>query len=114
MRRPAGRTAAAEQWSAGKENLSQGVRAVPIAPHRHGRTTFGAGRAAGKDRIAVGYDGNFMLVDLMAKTDIEPNCLQHKFGWSPFNGKPITGWPMATIIRSLCALPQRPGAFHLF
>src|SRR3546814_17280646 len=30
--------------------------------------------------------------------------LQSKCGWSPFEGKPITGWPMATVIRGHVAM----------
>ncbi|MGD1876964.1 MAG: dihydroorotase [Kiloniellaceae bacterium] len=70
-------------------------------------TSAGAQRIyniAGKGRIAVGYDGDFTLVDLKAKKTIEPDWLQSKCGWSPFEGKPITGWPMATIIRGHVAM----------
>src|SRR3546814_8984700 len=65
-------------------------------------TSAGAQRIygiAGKGRIAVGYDGDFTLVDLKAKRSIEHAWLQSKCGWSPFEGKPITGWPTATVIR---------------
>jgi len=70
-------------------------------------TSAGAQRIyniAGKGRIAVGYDGDFTLVDLQAKKHIEAGWLQSKCGWSPFEGKPITGWPMATIIRGHVAM----------
>ncbi len=70
-------------------------------------TSAGAQRIfniAGKGRIAVGYDGDFTLVDLKAKKHIEHDWLQSKCGWSPFEGKPITGWPMATIIRGHVAM----------
>jgi len=70
-------------------------------------TSAGAQRIyniAGKGRIAVGYDGDFTLVDLKAKRTIEPGWLQAKCGWSPFEGKPITGWPMATVIRGHVAM----------
>ncbi|MEO3430960.1 dihydroorotase [Pelagibius sp. CAU 1746] len=70
-------------------------------------TSAGAQRIyniAGKGRIAVGYDGDFSLVDLKAKKHIERAWLQSKCGWSPFEGKPITGWPMATVIRGHVAM----------
>ena len=70
-------------------------------------TSAGAQRVfniAGKGRIAVGYDGDFTLVDLKAKKSVEHDWLQSKSGWSPFEGKPITGWPMATIIRGHVAM----------
>src|SRR3546814_18569441 len=44
------------------------------------------------------------LVDLKAKRSIEQAWLQSKCGWSPFEGKPITGWPMATVIRGHVAM----------
>ena len=70
-------------------------------------TSAGAQRLyniAGKGRIAVGYDGDFTLVDLNVKKTVEHDWLQSKSGWSPFEGKPITGWPMATIIRGHVAM----------
>jgi dihydroorotase len=70
-------------------------------------TSAGAQRIyniAGKGRIAVGYDGDLTLVDLKAKRTIGKDWLQSKCGWSPFEGKPITGWPMATVIRGHVAM----------
>ena len=70
-------------------------------------TSAGAQRIyniAGKGRIAVGYDGDFTLVDLKAVKHVEADWLQSKCGWSPFEGKPITGWPMATVIRGHVAM----------
>lgn len=70
-------------------------------------TSAGAQRIygiAGKGRVAVGYDGDFTLVDLKAKKHVEADWLQSKCGWSPFEGKPVTGWPMATIIRGHVAM----------
>ena len=54
---------------------------------------------AGKGRIAVGYDADFSIVDLKARTEITSDWLAYKCGWSPFEGVTVTGWPMATIIR---------------
>lgn len=70
-------------------------------------TSAGAQRIyniARKGRIAVGYDGDFTVVDLKAQKHIESGWLQSKCGWSPFEGKPITGWPQATIIRGHVAM----------
>ena len=53
----------------------------------------------GKGRIAVGYDGDFSVVDLKAKWTIEESWLASRCGWSPFTGMAITGKPMGTIIR---------------
>lgn len=54
---------------------------------------------AGKGRIAVGYDADFSIVDLKARTEITSDWLAYKCGWSPFEGMTVTGWPMATVIR---------------
>ncbi len=52
-----------------------------------------------KGRIAVGYDADFSVVDLNAKREITAKWLAAKCGWSPFEGRIVTGWPMATIVR---------------
>ncbi|TQV81928.1 dihydroorotase [Denitrobaculum tricleocarpae] len=54
---------------------------------------------AGKGRIAVGYDADFSIVDLKARTEITSDWLAYKCGWSPFEGMTVTGWPIATVIR---------------
>ncbi|MEX0923402.1 MAG: dihydroorotase [Rhodovibrionaceae bacterium] len=65
-------------------------------------TSAGAQRIfniAGKGRIAQGYDADFTVVDLKAEREITGDWLASKCGWSPFEGKTVTGWPKATIIR---------------
>jgi dihydroorotase len=57
---------------------------------------FGIAR---KGRIAVGFDGDFTLVDLAAKRTILDEDMANVSGWTPFHGREVTGWPMATIIR---------------
>lgn len=54
---------------------------------------------AGKGRIALGYDADFTLVDLKAERIITNQWIVSRCGWTPFNGKRVTGWPTATIIR---------------
>ncbi len=54
---------------------------------------------AGKGRIASGYDADFTLVDMQAERQIVDADSASKSGWTPFDGKTVTGWPMATIIR---------------
>lgn len=53
----------------------------------------------GKGRIAVGYDADFSIVDLTAKRTIENSWIASQSGWSPYDGKAITGWPIHTIVR---------------
>ncbi|MCB2107730.1 MAG: dihydroorotase [Rhodobacteraceae bacterium] len=54
---------------------------------------------AGKGRIAVGYDGDFTVVDLKAKRTITNSWIASRAGWTAFDGMAVTGWPKATIIR---------------
>ena len=65
-------------------------------------TSAGAARLyniLGKGRIALGYDGDFTLVDLAARRTITNDWIASKTGWTPFDGREVTGWPVATIIR---------------
>ena len=52
-----------------------------------------------KGRMAAGYDGDLTLVDLKAERVIEDEWMATKAGWTPFHGRRVTGWPMATMIR---------------
>ena len=54
---------------------------------------------AGKGRIARGYDADFTVVDLEKRWQIEADWLAYKCGWSPFEGRKITGQPKTTIVR---------------
>ncbi len=54
---------------------------------------------AGKGRVAAGYDADFTLVDMKARCEITDAMSASKSGWTPFAGKTVTGWPMATIVR---------------
>jgi dihydroorotase len=54
---------------------------------------------AGKGRIAVGYDADLVLVDLKAKRVITNNWIASRCGWTPFDGRTVTGWPKATVLR---------------
>lgn len=52
-----------------------------------------------KGRIAVGYDGDFTVVDMKRQRTIEDSWIASPCGWTPFAGKLVTGWPVATIVR---------------
>lgn len=54
---------------------------------------------ARKGRIALGYDGDFTLVDLKMKKTIKNDMMASKCGWTPFHGMKVTGWPTATVVR---------------
>jgi dihydroorotase len=51
-----------------------------------------------KGRIAVGYDADLTIVDMKARRTITNDWIQSKPGWTPFDGKTVTGWPKGTII----------------
>ncbi|MBI2236830.1 MAG: dihydroorotase [Magnetospirillum sp.] len=53
----------------------------------------------GKGRIAVGYDADFTVVDMKADRVITNAWIESRCGWTPFDGKRVTGWPTATIVR---------------
>jgi dihydroorotase len=54
---------------------------------------------AGKGRMALGYDGDFTIVDLKAKRTITNDWIASRAGWTAFDGMKVTGWPTATIVR---------------
>jgi dihydroorotase len=72
-------------------------------------TSAGAQRIygiAGKGRLVVGYDADFTVVDLAAKRRIENKWIVSKAGWTPYDGKTVTGWPIATIIRGTIVMQE--------
>ncbi|MTI42287.1 dihydroorotase [Roseibium hamelinense] len=54
---------------------------------------------ARKGRIAVGYDADFTIVDLKKTRTITNDWIASKCGWTPYDGKSVTGWPIGTVIR---------------
>lgn len=59
---------------------------------------------AGKGRIALGYDADFTIVDLKTTRTITNQWIASRCGWTPFDGKKVTGWPVTTIIRGNIAM----------
>jgi dihydroorotase len=57
---------------------------------------FGIAR---KGRIAVGYDADFTIVDLKRVETITDRWIASKCGWTPYDGKQVTGWPIGTVVR---------------
>lgn len=51
-----------------------------------------------KGRLREGYDADLTLVDLSHKRTIEDSKQWSKAGWSPWNGRSVTGWPVRTIV----------------
>ncbi|EME72047.1 dihydroorotase [Paramagnetospirillum caucaseum] len=58
----------------------------------------------GKGRIAVGYDADFTIVDMRAERTITNGWIESRCGWTPFDGRKVTGWPIATIVRGLTVM----------
>ena len=54
---------------------------------------------AGKGRIAAGYDANLTVVDLKRRQTITDGWIASRAGWTPYDGKAVTGWPVGTVVR---------------
>ena len=70
-------------------------RFVDLSSHGPNRI-FGIAR---KGRIAAGYDADFTIVDLKRSETITNEQAGSKAGWTPYDGKTVTGWPVGTIVR---------------
>ncbi len=53
----------------------------------------------GKGRIAAGYDADFTVVDLKRRETIRDSWLASRCGWTPYDGREVTGWPVGTMVR---------------
>jgi dihydroorotase len=53
----------------------------------------------GKGRIAAGYDADFTVVDLKRRETIRDSWIASRSGWTPYDGKSVTGWPVGTFVR---------------
>ena len=53
----------------------------------------------GKGRIVRGYDADLVLVDLAARRRVAGSWLRSRAGWSPYEGRELTGWPVVTLLR---------------
>jgi dihydroorotase len=78
--------------NAGRLSLARFVDMTSAGPARLFQT-------ARKGRIAVGYDADFTVVDLKHKETIRNEWIASKCGWTPYDGKKVTGWPVGTIVR---------------
>jgi dihydroorotase len=54
---------------------------------------------AGKGRIAAGYDADLTIVDMQARRTITNDWIASRCGWTPYADWPVTGWPVATLLR---------------
>jgi len=53
----------------------------------------------GKGRIALGYDADLTIIDLVAQRTIRNKWIASVSGWTPYDGKTVTGWPIHTVVR---------------
>ncbi len=70
-------------------------RFVDLSSHGPNRI-FGIAR---KGRIAAGYDADFTIVDMRRSETITNAQAGSKAGWTPYDGKRVTGWPVGTMVR---------------
>jgi dihydroorotase len=78
--------------AAGRLSLERLVDMTSAGPAR----LFGI---VGKGRLAVGYDADLSVVDLRRRQTIRNDWIASKAGWTPYDGREVTGWPVGTIIR---------------
>ncbi|MER8853967.1 dihydroorotase [Mesorhizobium australicum] len=78
--------------NAGRLTLQRFVDLSSHGPQR----IFGMAR---KGRIAAGYDADFTIVDMKRREIITNAQAGSKAGWTPYDGKQVTGWPVGTVIR---------------
>ncbi len=78
--------------NAGRMSIERFVDLTSHGPNR----LFGMAR---KGRIAVGYDADLTIVDMKRRETITNAQVGSKAGWTPYDGKIVTGWPVGTIIR---------------
>ncbi len=60
----------------------------------------------GKGRLAAGYDADFTVVDMKRRRTIENAWIAAPCGWTPFDGMPVTGWPVMTIVRGTTVMRE--------
>jgi dihydroorotase len=78
--------------NAGRMSLARFIDMTSAGPAR----LFGI---AGKGRIACGYDADFTIVDMKRSETIRDAQMGSRCGWTPYDGKTVTGWPVGTIVR---------------
>lgn len=52
----------------------------------------------GKGRIETGWDADLVLVDLNLVRTVRNDQQYSRCGWSPWDGTPLTGWPVRTWV----------------
>jgi len=52
----------------------------------------------GKGSLAIGSDGDLVVVDLDERGPLKEEWLRSRAGWSPFVGRELNGWPVLTAL----------------
>ncbi|HLW90013.1 MAG TPA: amidohydrolase family protein, partial [Roseiarcus sp.] len=78
--------------ASGRLTLQRFVDLASAGPQR----LFGI---ANKGRIAAGYDADLTIVDLKRRATIRDSWIASRCGWTPYDGKEVTGWPVGTYVR---------------
>ena len=63
--------------------------------------SYGPARLYGipdKGLIAEGFDADLTLVDLERYRPVVNEEIFSRAGWSPYNGRQLTGWPVYTVV----------------
>jgi dihydropyrimidinase len=81
----------------GNIDLNQFVRLTATNPAK----LFGL---AGKGSIAVGYDADLVLWDPAKRVTITNALMQQAIDYTPYEGREVTGWPVATLLRGQVAM----------
>ncbi len=85
--------------AAGRLTLERFVDLSSAGPCR----LFGLAR---KGRIAAGYDADFTIVDLKRRATITDAWIASRCAWTPYHGRAVTGWPVATIVRGTAVMRE--------
>jgi dihydroorotase len=78
--------------NAGRLSLERFVDLTSAGPQR----LFGI---RGKGRISVGYDADLTVVDMKRTETITDAWIASRCGWTPYDGRQVTGWPVGTFVR---------------
>ena len=78
-------------------SLDKAVQLTSVNPAR----LFGL---VGKGRVKEGFDADFSVIDMKKSVRIRGDDLHSKCGWTPFEGRVVTGVPCATIVGGHFAL----------
>ncbi len=80
-----------QQVHDGHITLRQVARWLSEAPAQ----TYGIPR---KGRLETGYDGDITVVDLAQSRTVRRDLVRSQCGWSPWEGRTLTGWPVLTAV----------------